>query len=124
MAINGTLMENAARRLSLDQDFLHDARALSGTITFEDTAHSAYISIFQGQIIKTGDGYNEFGSEFYIASDQWDEVFHDDKRKGIYEQNGHGIRFKGNIYAWAGNMKAFRRIWDAVRDAYLENHAK
>lgn len=121
---SGELMADAAARLVEDPDFGYHSRALSGTITFEDGESAAYITFFQGKIVKTGEGYNEFGSEFYLtaSASNWDQAFRGDARKGIYELNGSLLQMKGNIFVWGGNIKAFSGVWKAVREAYLEHN--
>lgn len=121
------LLKSAAENLQKNETFLHESRALTGTITFEDEKGAAYLSFYRGKLMEIGDGYSIYGSEFYISAtnNNWIKAFTDaDARFGIYELDGQLITFKGNQYTFAANAKAFYAIWLAVREAYQKQAEK
>lgn len=125
--ITETLLQSAADELKTDEKFLHESRAFTGTVTFEDEEGAAYMTFFRGTLMEIGDGYSLFGSEYYISAstENWMKAFTEaDPRFGIYELDGDLISFKGNQYTFAANAKAFYSIWLAVRDAYISNPAE
>lgn len=121
--ITKELFIKTADKLKQNIQFTIDSRALTGTVLFQDTKNSVYMSFYRGKLIEVEEGHCIYGSDYriYASEENWRKaLLESNPAYGIYELAGKLLEFDGNMYMFSGNAKAFYILWLTLAETYRQ----